>query len=121
MKINNIKKEIYELDGQNIGIYKIVIAKMPMTFSYMISSQILSKYNVEEIELYMSTYKDIFNYCRIIKDLLKKDSYIMELLINDKHELYNFLDGEHSIGKFYNNKILTEYLCKTMKLKNILT
>lgn len=120
MKVNEIRNKILDLEGNKIGIFKMVLVKEPFEYSYIISCQLYSKYSLEEIQTYVSTFKDKFEFIRIIKDIKEDNSYIMDILIKRDHELYWVIESEHSFREFYNNKRLTNIVCEIMKIKNIL-
>jgi hypothetical protein len=120
MKINtnNLLKNIIEINPLKIGLYKLYLAKLPESYSYFISMEIVSKYNFNDLYIYFNSFNNYFDKIEISQAAIN-DTFILSLTVNDLNKMYEYLKILHDNEKYYNDKNLIKTITDITKIQNI--
>ena len=120
MKINtnNLLKNIIEIDPLKIGLYKLYLAKLPASYSYFISIEIVSKYNFNDLYIYFNSFNNYFDKIEI-SQATTSDTFILSLTVNEFNKMYEYLRILHDNEKYYNDKNLIKIITDITKIQNI--
>lgn len=120
MKINtnNLLKNIIEIDPLKIGLYKLYLAKLPTSYSYFISIEIVSKYNFNDLYIYFNSFNNYFDKIEFSQAAIN-DTFILSLTVNEFNKMYEYLRILHDNEKYYNDKNLIKTITDITKIQNI--
>ena len=120
MKINknNLLKNIIEIDPMKIGLYKVYLVKLPASYSYFISMEIVSKYNYNDLYIYFNSFNNYFDKIEI-NQAASNDTFILSFTVNEVNKMYEYLRIIHDNKKYFNNKNLIQTIVDITKIQNI--
>lgn len=120
MKIdkNNILKNIIELDPTKIGLNKLYLAVLPVSYSYFISMEIVSKYNYNDLYIYFNSFNNYFDKIEI-SQAAPSDIFILSCTVNERNKMYEYLRIIHDTKNYFNDKNLIKTITDITKIKNM--
>jgi hypothetical protein len=131
MLIANIKKSLLDIESSQINIYKSYLALLPdIDTKYLISIEVLSKYDLNQVQIFFESYKDYFDKIEV-NAIREYDSYIIVLQIwynikyefekdytNKKQIIYEVIYSLYMTRKYFNNKELHKLLTGLMGISD---